>query len=464
MGVLGLVLGAGVAHAGSQDETGSPDWLEARGVSLVNLVGQLPEEVLRGAILAYGDNAGIAVYEAGTRLGETVVITATLYPRIYEGDWAPNNQYSQFGCLGQKPIFDHMGTVVPASILRVYTAAGIEVTSEIWYLYVTSMGLSQPLAGSPYWDRYPVDLYGPWQPNPLPLEPDGLHIPANSGCQIQIPGADYYPLTGVFTVHDVPAVEASVVAIQEAIFRSYIGPGGFGIFAPLMQQLRDRYPDRHGRIALDAPAGASHFLSKFPPAPADPWADQSQPGYRNATRLTGGTYRLSGSFFLSTDMTFSAAFPLDVAWRDQDQAPGCEFLPLLGARTALAPPEYVIPVGVAYDDCFTGGDCPQEVLEAIYDAVMEMEVFYLSVAPPAAPGRWVALNMTGPDWSPRGAVSARAGDGVPPQPSWQGPAGEHALFFPYIASTAPRPPSGDCPCGWFDDQGQMLDYFVAPEP
>jgi hypothetical protein len=222
-----------------------PGWLEPRGLSVVELVGEVPEEYLQGTILSYGDGTGIVVYEAGSRVENTVVLTTTIYPRVYEPFWAPNNLLTAFNCLGQKPYYDHMGSVVPASMLRVWDSDGNEVTQDIGYMYITKLGTDQPIANSSAYARYPVDEYGAQQEFPVPLLPDGLAIPANGGCRIDIPGVDYYPLTGVFTFAlDLP-VRASVVGTQQATFQTYIGTGSMGIFEPLMSQLRSTYPSRH---------------------------------------------------------------------------------------------------------------------------------------------------------------------------------------------------------------------------
>lgn len=441
-----------------------PDWLEARGLSLVDLVGQVPEDVLHGTILSYGSNTGIVVYEAGVRTGDRVVVTTTIYPRVYAANWAPNQQFTQFACLGQKPIYDHLGSSMTDTVLRVYTPAGVDVTNEIQFMYVERTLVEQPLTNSLFFDRYPEDAYGPWKPYPLPLQPDGLHIPPNSGCEIQIPGMDYYPLIGAFTIENVPEVGVTVLATQVATFHSYIGPGQFGIFGPLMQQLRGRYPNRHGRIGLSIPNGASHFLVKFPAMPADPFADQYEAGYRNAARLTGGTYRLSGAGYLSANMTHSAAFPLDIAWRDQDQAPGSDFLPVMEHPGELAPPEHVIPEGIAYDACFTQGNCPTAILDQIYSTAMSLEIVYLFIDHPAT-GEWVPLKQAGPAWVPGEGDLAPAGGRVqaPVVPSGDlSLVGSSVWYFPFFAYAAAESPPNDCPCGWFDLQGQMLGYYVPP--
>jgi hypothetical protein len=45
------------------------------------MAGQVPDHNLQGTILSYGDFDGIVVYESGSRQGNQVVVTTTIYPR-----------------------------------------------------------------------------------------------------------------------------------------------------------------------------------------------------------------------------------------------------------------------------------------------------------------------------------------------------------------------------------------------
>jgi hypothetical protein len=309
---------------------------------------------------------------------------------------------THFGCLGQKPWFDHMGSVVPESTLRVYDSSGLDVTSQIEYMDITIMELAQPIAGSEASVRYPVKGYGEGRPDPLPMGPEGLVLPPNSGCLLVQPGVDNYPLTGVFATNAAPMMDVAVVSTQQATFLSYIGPGNVGIFQPLMNQLRRVYADRDARIPLSAPPEANYFLVRFPPLPGDPYADLYDGIYDNADRPSSGSYRLSRWVYLSTDLVFSGAFPLSPAWEDADRYPGADFLPLLTAADELAPPEYVLPAGIPYNDCFTQGNCPSHILEEIYNTEMVLDIIYLdvSVAGLPQPGEWFSLRLAGPAWTP----------------------------------------------------------------
>ncbi len=466
---VAMLAGLALTVAWASTETAAmPDWLEPRGLSVVELVGQVPDTYLQGTILSYSDWAGIVVYQSGTRTENTVVLTTTLYPR--HTVVPPNNlDLTLFGCLGQTPHYDHMGSVVPPSTLRAYDSSGREVTAEITYMTITRMDTQLPTANSSYPFRYPQVEYGPGSPNPLPIGPHGLSLPANSGCWIHLPGANYYPLTGVFTLGLEPSVRASVLGTQQDTFQSYIGPGGVGIFQPLMSQLRSTYADRHVRIPLSIPAGANYFLLRFPPMPGDPYTDTELP-YRNADRLSAGTYRLSGTD-LSTDMVFSAAFPVQNAWRDADQAPGSEFLPVLTNLPELATLEYVLPAGIAWNSCFTQGNCPPNVLSQIHDAVMSLEIVYLSVSKPALGGEWVSLQMAGPAWSPSNLGGSGEGLEIVAAPDTSARAAiafsetatdTHRIFLPFVSGGSREEPPTGCPCGWFDPLGRMLGFWPGP--
>lgn len=464
-----LITASVTATSASAETTEMPAWLEPRGLSVIELVGLLPEASLQGTIVSYYDGSGIVAYESGSRNGNTLVITTKVYPRFYQRFWAPNNALTVFGCLGQTPYFDHMGSVVPASTLRVYDSSGREVTSEIMFMNITRMETRQPLANTTQVVRYPIVEYGPQRPNELPIGPEGLNIPANSGCQILLPGANYYPLTGVFTLTLEPAIQATVLETQQATFQTYIGVGNLGIFQPLMNQMRSRYPDRDARIPLQIPEQANYFLVKYPPMDGDAYADLQEDLYLNANRLSGGTYRLAKNVVnLSANLVFSAGFTAQVAWQDADQVPGSLFLPVMRGPSQLTGLEYILPDSIAYNPCFTQGNCGPSVLQQIHDAQMTLEILYLSVTRPVSGGQWVPLRMVGPSWSP----STR--DPAPAAPDLGGHVVDsvdtvvsavsattdtHTTFLPLILFTPSEEEPTGCPCGWFDNSGRMLGFW-----
>jgi hypothetical protein len=449
-----------------EDAVTAPSWLEPRGLSVVELVGLVPDQYLQGTILSYDTGEGIVVYDSGSRTGSTVVINTTIYPRFSTPSWAPNQKLTTFGCLGQEPHYDHMGSVVPASMLRVYTTGGGEVTSGIYFMQISRVDKLQPSANSSSFFRYPTDQYGPPLP---PLPPQGRSIPANSGCRLYIGGADYPVLKGVFTLQVEPSVQATVLGTQQETFNSYIGPGSIGIFGPLMQQLLATYGSRAPSVHLNIPDGANFFLLRFPPMPGDPYTDSgTNPPYLNAARQSAGTYRLrQPAHALSADLTFSAAFPVRRAWQDADQASGSYYLPVITSPSELETPEYILPAGIPYNNCFTQGNCSGTVLDQIYRQQMTLQVTYLSITRPAIGGEWIPLKMAGPGWS----ASAAGTDPAASDPALQmaspeaplprtlsGPL-DHYVFLPLVSSAIPEetPPPG-CPCGWFDSGGRMLGF------
>ncbi len=445
-------LGLLALPAGSAPPAADPPvWLEPRGLSVVEMVGQVPDEVLAGTILSYGDGEGIVVYDAGRLDGDRLVITTTIYPRVLIVPWLPRAEMAQFGCLSQAPHFDHMGTVVAPSTLRLFEDDGEDITAKLLFMTVTGMDLALPLAGSEQPFRYPQTDFGPGRPYPLPLDAQGLHIPASSGCAIGLPDEGYDVLTGVFTLAAGRRSEVRLLGRQQATFHSYIGPGGVGIFQPLMAQLLDRYGSRHERIGLETPPEADFCLVKYPPMPGDPYTDYNQAYQLNAARPSSGTYRLANhSTALSTDLVFSAGWSLGRAWQDTDQVPGSVYLPAFGPLLELAPPEYVLPAGVAYDPCFTRGDCPDELLQEIVDAEMWLEIDYLRVAHPYVDGDWVPVRLAGPAWP---AVAAAV--------SVSETTSATVILLPIVV-TQPQDNPSDPPAGWFDAAGRLLDLFPPP--
>ena len=86
------------------DPTAFPSWLEPRGLHIVELVGQVPEDILRDSIVSYSDAVGLVVYKSGTRDGNRVTITTAIYPRVRLAPWA--GVLTEFACLGQNPYYD----------------------------------------------------------------------------------------------------------------------------------------------------------------------------------------------------------------------------------------------------------------------------------------------------------------------------------------------------------------------
>ncbi|HEC35130.1 MAG TPA: hypothetical protein ENI39_01190 [Anaerolineae bacterium] len=427
-----------------------PDWVEPRGLNITDLVGQVPDELLQGMIISFRGGEGLVQFESSADLGDTLVITTTIRGRKSEGSSGP---VTTFGCLGQFPVYDNPGNAAPPSVMRLYTG-GEELNlstlfrPESWYTPAT---LAQPLYNTKTYSRYPVTYFSE------AVQPDGLHIPANMGCRLRING-DFPEMTGVFTVPKPTRASATVLGTQQGTFHSYIGVGDVGHFQPLMNQLRSKYGSRHERITLSIPGGSNYVLIIVPPMPGQVCYNcDGNPQYcrDNEQRHSAGTMRLEGSV-LSVDLTHHGAFPLDLAWQDADLSGNSEFLPTISPLTRLAAPEYILPPGIAWNGCYTLGNCSNSVLQAIYDAEATLTLVYLRVSMPYGNIDVLPVKVAGPGWSAAGTSQREAhlltseGTFASLTPSQTL---THTVYLPIILR---YPPLTGCPCGIFNEHGQMI--------
>jgi hypothetical protein len=413
----------------------APPWVEPRALNVVDLAGQVPDEVLRDHLVAYGAG-GISRYVSSQWQGNLLRITVRLDTRrLQEG----SNWVTTLELLGQKPIFDHMGSATPESWLRLYEGAS-EITSQVTGAQIVDAALRWPLASAASAERYPQSVV--WS---LPSEEEGRRIPANYGGRAIING-DHPVLTGVFTVEPASRPRVTYLGQQQATFQSYIGVGGVGLFQPLMAQLRGRYGDRHPRIPLSIPEGANYVVFVYPPMPFDAYDGTGN----NLQRPVGGTVRLApDEGMLSQDLMHGGAFPLRVAWQDADQSAG-PYLSLLPPINRITPPEYVVPAGVAYNACFLQGNCSDSILRQIYEATMSMRIVYLRVDTPYEGIEALPLRVADETWT----VGARA-----PQQGKRGlDSMSERIYLPLLRSYRLRP---ERPLGFFDaSSGRMLGYLA----
>ena len=365
----------------------SPPWIEPRALNIVDIAGQVPDEVLRDNIIAYSGSGGIAQFVSSQSSGNLLRLTVRLYPRRWgsSGNWT-----TTFVLLGHIPAFDQMGSAAPESWVRLYNG-NVELTSQIVNGLIISPALALPLAGAAQPWRYPTVTL-----SSLPQEADGRRIPANYSGHLNLLG-DYRELTAVFTVRPERRPQVTYLGTQEATFQSYIGPGGVGAFQPLMEQLLRRYPWRHPRIRLNIPAGANYVLFTYPPMPFDVYDGTRN----NLDRPIAGSVRLApDEGMLSQDLTHGGAFPLRVAWQDADQVMPGPYLSILPPIDRITPPEFVVPAGITYDPCFLAGNCNQGVLESIYNATMTLRIIYLKVEPRMGGLQTIPLKVADDTWQP----------------------------------------------------------------
>ena len=385
----------------------TPAWAEPRALNIVDVAGQVPDSVLRDAIVVSG-NSGLAQFVSSQRTGSLLRITVQLSTRR---TWSGTQWWTNAALLGQLPTYDHPGSAAPVTWLRLYRNSGLtqQCTSEIRWANYKETTLSLPEAGAATWDRYTAlnhTLYA--SSGQLPIEANGMRLPANWGGSVTLFG-DYATLWAVFTVQLSNPPTVTYLSSESFTFQSYIGPGDVGVFQPLMNQLRARYALRHPRFILDIPAGANYVLFLYPSMPYNAY---SYDGY-NVQRPTSGTLRLApDEGMLSQDLDHAGAFPLLVAWQDADQSAG-PYLSILPTVNRVTPPEYVIPTGIAYDPCFLSGNCSDAVLKSIYQATMTLTVIYLKVEPTYGQLQFVPLQVADETWSPAIADNVTATETLP---------------------------------------------------
>jgi hypothetical protein len=388
-----ILIALSVAPCAPAVGAAAPLWMEPRSLNIVDIAGQVPDAVLADNILVFGA-AGIMQYVSTQRDGNWLLIHTRVYPRRAgsEGDWT-----TVFPLLGQRPLFDHPGSVAPESWVRI-SYQGRDVTTSMaggWLDY------SEPLlraaeTNAAQGQRYPSlerHVAG------FAVEARGVPLPANWGGEFKFLG-DYPVLDAVFAVAPANVPQVTYLGQQEDGFPSYIGAGGVGVFQPLMEQLRKKYADRHPRIALSIPEGANYVMFTYPPMPFD----TNDSSLKNLGRPIAGTVRLAlDNGMLSHDLTAGGAFPLRAVWQDADQSAG-PFLSLMPPVNRFTPPEYVVPAGMAYDPCFLTGRCRDSVLQTIYQGRMTMRTIYLKVEPRPGNLTFVPLKAVDETWRGQNAL------------------------------------------------------------
>jgi hypothetical protein len=430
----------------------APAWLEPRGLSVIDLVGLVPEAHLVNTIVSSRVGTGILQYISGKREGDTVTVTVRIHPRYWTDG---TNNATTFGCLGKPAIADEWPIAMPPSQMRLFEA-GKEITAEILVSpmdYVPAGQIWPDNGGSDWW-RYDFR----WGQRTVFAEDGSVSVPANMGCVYNLTGRRTN-LTATFVVTTPNYLTVAVQGQEDFIFHAYIGAGNAGHMAKLNEQMNRRHGNRHDKFDLTIPDGTDYVLVKYPPTPVDPYMGQPE---INVFLPSSGTYRINGGDnTLSVDHVSSMAMPLFGQWQDADQSGG-DYLRFFSNPRRLASPEYFVPTGVAYDPCMVNGGCSEALLDRIYGAEMTMTIYYYRIARVRDGLTRIPLKQVGPDWQPAANVAAAA------QAARPGAKLDDTLYLPVVFATEPKPvelPDGDaagCPCGWFDGYGRMFDYIAAP--
>lgn len=457
LALLVVSLTAATPAARAQD----PPWVEPRALSIVDIAGQVPDEVLQGAFVTWNGLAGIARFTASRETASGLEIDVLINPRRFTSG---GQTLTRLPLLGLRPFRDHMSSAAPESTLFLFEN-GQPLTAEPQRINYLEPALVMPGLGAGVPDRYPA-----LERSIVPPERDGLgiRIPANWGGELVIAG-DHPVITGTFRVSPTNVPRVTLLGTQEATFQSFIGPfnpGDEGGLGRLIEQIFDHcgVAFRHPRIPLSIPAGTNYVLFIYPPTPVDPY--DVDPNRSNIDRPTTGTLRLApDEAMLSMNLTHSGGFPLRVAWQDADQVqwgdavpglpnppPSERFLSLLPPIDRFTPPELFVPAGIPFDPCFLDGTCAPAILDAICTADMPIRIVYLSVQTPTSGAGLVALPLRMADdaWQPASSMSALLQDLSQ---------AESTVFLPLAFRPAP-PPSGERPLGIFDTaSGRMVGYI-----
>ncbi|OQA46770.1 MAG: hypothetical protein BWY52_00560 [Chloroflexi bacterium ADurb.Bin325] len=444
----------------------SIDWLEPQGINIVDLVGQVPDSILAGAIISYTPGYGIVRYESGKREGNIVTITAKIYPRyVVSGGW----NGSLFGCLGQPARIDQLGSATQPAIVHLF-ANGRTVTREVdLYTYVPS-GKIKPIRNPRQSEATNQYRYHESEMIPTTFTVDGaLIIPPNMGCEFIMSFKNYRELGAVFII-DAPAkTRIQTIKTEQYMFHSYLGPGFRGLLNSLVNQLYAAgYGSRAENVPLNPPAEADYFFVNFPPTPVDPYTAFLDNPHGNLDRPAGGTYRIGIPQGLSVDHVNSMALPLYGHWQDIDQGSG-RYLHYSKTPTYLTAPEYFVPPGIPYNPCMLNGGCPRDLLDRIYNATMRVSITYLRVDRVSKDLERIPLHMVGAGYT--GAADGPQTE--PPRPEEASQAATAAaskrMFLPLLSRHEESTPadtavgcSSDGGCGWFSPDGRMVDYIPAP--
>jgi hypothetical protein len=446
-------------ESATADNAEAPAWLEPRGLSVLDLVGQVPEEQLRGSILVF-DEAGVTQYLRGDRDGNRVTIEVSM------SSYLDTVGYTEFVCLGRRPILDEWPVSVPPSEMRLFSA-GKEVTEQVWPTFrYHPAAQADPIRGpnaSGRLERYfEYGFEGSDMANVIRTASGAIAVPANMGCTYFIWG-DYPDLTAEFVFDYPQQISVETLGSQTFGFHSYIGVGGAGQIQSLADQMERAFGNRHDKFGLTIPSGADYVWLNYPPTLVSAYASETPTLDHNIRLPSSGTYRLIGyGDTKSVDHVVAMGLPLQAQWMDADLGGGT-WLPRTAAIQLLGAPEYFVPPGIEFDPCMVSGGCPDSLLQAIYAKEAQMTIYYYRIRRLLRSDLMkVPLRQTGPSWSPSSTTSVPV-DALAPSAVETTSLPNAVIRLPLIINMAPPPtfpddtPQSGCPCGWFDEYYRMLD-------
>ncbi len=467
MAVMALTLLPSTVSAQSVPMTENPDWLptaqaaditwlEPRAINVLDFVGQVPEEHLKGSILTFGQ-AGTTRYVSGYRDGDNVVINVSMDSWVYN---IGGNIVTMVTCLGHYPTLDHWPVPVPASTMRIFSN-GKDVTDLVrpHFSYVP-FPQSYPTynsSGDNGGPRYFFDS----QELFTRTQNGALNIPANTGCDILFLGR-VPNLTARYEFNYPQQIHIKPMGSETFTFHSYTGIGEAGVLDSLRSQMKKKYGTRHDEFDMHIPEGADYVWLNYPPTPISLYSMNMTA--ENINLPFGGTYRFFADK-LSNDHMVSMGIPIYQQWQDAD-LDGGEWLDPIGKTARIQSPEYFVLRGTSYDPCMTNGGCPDTLLDKIYNAEDQMTLYYYKVSRLADSQLFrIPLHSVGPRWRSGNAPSAAAIGSSAVAAAEQRLAGG-AVYKVMVPAVSYEPgadilpddkPEAGCPCGWFDQNYRMLD-------
>jgi hypothetical protein len=214
---------------------------------------------------------------------------------------------------------------------------------------------------------------------------------------------------------------------------------------------------------------ANYVFIKSPPSPVDMYGSTSKPG--------GGTMRILRSdgtqFSLSVDHVNTMMIPLHISWEDPDFEPNASYLaPFTSFEyrgqyqefDEVKPPEYFLPPGIPYHPCMTNGGCSDALLAQIWEHEYPVDIYFYKVTRVRGGLHQVPLRAVGKGWTPN--MNPAPTELAAPTFADNLMTGgfDYSVYLPTLKRPSmpdPIDPTIVCPCGWFDDQGRMVDVIVG---
>ena len=454
--------------------TTTPSWLEPRGLSIVDMLSAgMDPTIFTNSVLAWQPGEGLVQYQSGSVSGNDVTVNTRMLPTVMP--------FAR--CLGQTPYHDQWPIVVPESTV-IIRANGVDVTNQVNKITYYPAGFVHPTQGS----KEGVVRYNEASPitsGSLTYDNGRLVVPANMGCKIELTGS-HTNLTMEYVFNTPKYINIDILGSRDKSFGSYYWPNqGAGNLTSLNIQMSDKYAfegwGNHDYTRLEPPEGTEYVIMIFPPMSVDAYAPTSGNNGVNVNDVKpfegSGTYRLRNANqpfeLLSVDHTSLSGLPLHGQTVESGDgfAPPGQFLPFFKVeKYRMHAPEMIIHT-TPYDPCMTNGGCSDSLLASIQAGKMDVKIYYLKANRILATGMTqISVKQTGTQWSARSSDSMTTNQSELAADSNFGPAIDMDIdamsyvYLPLIYKPIPIPddnPSADCPCGWFTDDGRMLDFVES---